>query len=233
MKSSLDYQHNIDEIFYAHAGKIPLANRVSFLARKRVISLFFEVVKPDQNIKVLDIGTSEEISVEANMLEQLFPFRENLVCASITPGKNIVKAYPGVKHVQIEPNTPLPFSNNAFDIGYSNAVLEHVGNRDKQRFFVEEICRVSKFVFLVVPNRSFPVEHHTGIPLLHWLPSKLFRRILRQTPWSYWAEEEHLNYVSAEGLCDIWPCQAPLHISYEGVGISRFKSNLIAYGPTQ
>jgi hypothetical protein len=34
---------------------------------------------------------------------------------------------------------------------------------------VKELCRVAKRVFVSVPNRFFPVEHHTAMPLAHYL----------------------------------------------------------------
>jgi len=39
----------------------------------------------------------------------------------------------------------LPFEDGAFDIGFSNAVVEHVaGGREGQRRFVGELCRVAR-----------------------------------------------------------------------------------------
>jgi len=228
-----DYQDNIDRILYAHTGKLPLAQRISFIARKRVVSLFFDTMRPMPNSKVLDVGVSEEISFEANMLEQVYPFRHNLVCASITPGKNIVRAYPGVHHVQIEPNRRLPFADKSFDISYSNAVLEHVGDRKKQAFFVSELCRVARSAFIVVPNRWFPLEHHTGIPMLHWLPQPLFRSIIKHTTWHYWSKEEHLHYIGASAFHQMWPQHFTMQTIYAGVGIAQSKSNLVVYGSAE
>ena len=62
----------------------------------------------------------------------------------------------------------MPFADKAFDIAVSNAVLEHVGAEQHQAAFVRELSRVARRVFISVPNRYFPVEHHTAIPLLHF-----------------------------------------------------------------
>jgi hypothetical protein len=53
---------------------------------------------------------------------------------------------------------------------FSNAVIEHVGGRERQRRFVSEALRVGRRVFVTTPNRMFPVEVHTRLPLVHWLP---------------------------------------------------------------
>jgi len=40
------------------------------------------------------------------------------------------------------------------------------------------VCR--RGVFLTTPNRWFPVEFHTVLPLVHWLPKPQFRALLRK-----------------------------------------------------
>ena len=70
----------------------------------------------------------------------------------------------------------LPFADGEFDLGFSNAVVEHVaGGRDGQRRFVHELCRVSRRVFVTTPNRLFPLEVHTLLPFVHWLPPRRAR----------------------------------------------------------
>ena len=166
-----DRSPKVDAIYYEHAGKLPLARRVSYIARRRLCQFFLETMRPGAQDRVLDVGVSDEIGIESNMLEQMFPHRENLTCASLTDGAAITRAYPGVSHVRIEPHTPLPFADHAFDIVYSNAVLEHAGSADAAALFPERVCRVARRRFVAVPNRWFPVEHHTGVPL-HQFPAK-------------------------------------------------------------
>lgn len=71
----------------------------------------------------------------------------------------------------------LPFKNNAFDIVFSNSVIEHVGCVQNQESFAEEISRVGAKFIVQTPNRWFPLELHTLILCLHWLPRHIFRRI--------------------------------------------------------
>jgi hypothetical protein len=218
----------LDAIYYEHAARLPSARRVSFVARRRLCRLFFDVMQPGPDDRVLDVGVSDEVAFESNMLEQLFPYPHNLTCASLTNGQAIERAYPGITHQQITPHEALPFADNSFDIVYSNAVLEHAGNRDQQRFFLNELCRVARRRFVVVPNPLFPVEHHTGLPLVNYLPARLFRLLLRRTRYTFWSHEENLNYLSASALRRLWPCTPP-EIAYSGIGFGPFQSNLAAY----
>jgi hypothetical protein len=205
------------------------ARRISTIARRQVHDLFMQKMQPKQQDRILDIGTSDDTGIEANMLEQLYPCRENLTCASLTDGKLILAAYPGVRHVRIVAGGLLPFDDNAFDIVYSNAVLEHVGSRTQQGRFIAEMCRVAPRRFMAVPNRGFPIETHTCLPLVHYLPKPWFRRLLRHTRYDFWSHEENLNYISVPELRAMWPANCRPKIIYAGIGLGFWKSNLVIY----
>jgi hypothetical protein len=79
----------------------------------------------------------------------------------------------------------LPFRDAAFDVVFSNSVIEHVGDADSQRRFAREVARVGRAYWVQTPNRWFPVEQHLLTPLVHWLPKRWQRWIVpRFTVWS-------------------------------------------------
>ncbi len=79
----------------------------------------------------------------------------------------------------------LPFRDGAFDVVFSNSVIEHVGDAESQRRFAREVARVGRGYWVQTPNRWFPVEQHLLTPLVHWLPKAWQRRIVpRFTVWS-------------------------------------------------
>jgi len=229
MSESSGPNATFDERYYRHAGSMDFVRRISARARRRVFDLFMQTMRPKAQDRILDIGTSDDTGIESNMLEQLYPDRKNLTCASLTTGEKILAAYSGVRHVRIAPGQPLPFGDNEFDIVHSNAVLEHVGSRECQRRFIAEMCRVAPRRFLAVPNRRFPVEPHTCLPLIHYLPQKWFRRLLRNTRYDCWSREENLNYISASDIRKMWPKASEPKFAYAGIGLGPWKSNLVAY----
>ena len=85
----------------------------------------------------------------------------------------------------------LPFPDQSFDVVFSNAVIEHVGDVERQRQFVAEALRVGRRVFVTTPNRWFPIEVHTRLPLVHWLPKGGSDRAYELTGKG-WARENHL-----------------------------------------
>lgn len=67
----------------------------------------------------------------------------------------------------------LPFDDDSFDYVVSNAVIEHVGGPASAAVMVSESRRVArKGVFHTTPWRWAPVEVHTQVPVLHWLPRR-------------------------------------------------------------
>ena len=78
----------------------------------------------------------------------------------------------------------LPFEDGAFDVVFSNSVIEHVGTYADQRRFAEEVARVGRQYWVQTPNRRFPIELHLMLPLVHFLPKRWQRRVVtRFTVW--------------------------------------------------
>jgi len=79
----------------------------------------------------------------------------------------------------------LPFRDGAFDVVFSNSVIEHVGDRASQQRFAREVARVGRAWWVQTPNRWFPVEQHLLTPFVHWLPKAWQRAIVpRFNIWS-------------------------------------------------
>lgn len=73
----------------------------------------------------------------------------------------------------------LPFRNGAFDIVFSNSVIEHLGTYKNQKRFADECRRVGKQYYIQTPNRWFFIEPHMLTPFIHWLPKKWQLHLLR------------------------------------------------------
>ena len=91
------------------------------------------------------------------------------------------------------------------------------------------MCRLASRRFFAVPNRRFPIEHHTCLPLIHQLPRPWFRWLLRGTRYDFWSHEENLNYISASDLRAMWPTGDPPTVACVGIGFGPWKSNLVIY----
>lgn len=74
------------------------------------------------------------------------------------------------------------FASASFDVVFSNSVIEHVGGVERQRQFAAECMRCGRGFFVQTPNRWFPFDTHTLMPFAHWLPQRVFRKLLRFAP---------------------------------------------------
>lgn len=78
----------------------------------------------------------------------------------------------------------LPFKDRSFDIVFSNSVIEHLGDFAGQRLFAEEAARVGVCYYVQTPSRRFPIEPHLLTPLIHFMPARWQRRLIRNfTVW--------------------------------------------------
>jgi SAM-dependent methyltransferase len=161
---------------------VPLADAVSLRSRKRKLQLFLDELQPTAVTTVLDVGADELAFGEGvgcgtlNFFEELYPWPERITALGLQDGAAFGARYPQIRYVQGDA-CALPFADGEFDIVFSNAVIEHVGGRDRQRRLVSEALRVGRRVVLTTPNRLFPLEVHTRLPLVHWLPDRLSHRV--------------------------------------------------------
>jgi SAM-dependent methyltransferase len=213
---------SIDSIYYRDAGDIATARSISAKARRAVYELFVQECKPNGDTRILDIGVSDEEGPESNMLEQCYPWRNQILCAGLGDGRQLLEKYPGISYLKIEAGKKLPFDDGKFDVVYSNAVLEHVGGKTERIKFVQEARRVGRTIFFVVPNRWFPVEHHTAIPLVHW-NADLFRFMTRKGKLSFWSDPKNLEFLSALSLGREFPFA---RFVYTGLHFGMFSSNI-------
>ena len=173
-----------------------LADSISLRSRERKLRLFLQELRPTADTTVLDVGADElgfgegDGCATMNFFEELYPWPERITALGLHDGAGFRARYPRIPYVQGDA-CALPFGDGAFDIVFSNAVIEHVGGHERQQAFVREALRVGRRVFLTTPNRWFPIEVHTRLPLVHWLPQPLPTR-LYELAGKPWAGENHL-----------------------------------------
>jgi SAM-dependent methyltransferase len=164
---------------------VRLADAISLRSRRRKLALLHELLQPGPGTTVLDVGVDEVSLGERggesgctthNVLEERYPWPERITALGLHDGSRFRERYPQIAYVQGDA-CALPFADDSFDIVYSNAVIEHVGPRVRQEAFVREALRVGRHVFVTTPNRWFPIEVHTRLPLVHWLPDPLSHRV--------------------------------------------------------
>ena len=206
-----------------------LAARASLWNRRRKFELFMRTVQPGPETRVVDVGvgdtgfgTEPGIAVTHNFFEALYPWPERITAVSDVPLPNFAREFPSIRCVTAS-GTDLPFEDDAFDVAFSNAVIEHVGDREEQRLFVEELGRVAPRVFVSTPNRWFPVETHTLMPLVHWLPRSAADRAMHALRRGNW---DQLELLGKSELLALFPPRMNARIVESRITISAVAERL-------
>ena len=143
--------------------------------RRRRMQRFVRECRVTAETKVLDIGGTPD-----NW--QLAPVQPRLVLLNMPRARADLAA--AAQWVAGDGRL-LPFRDGAFDVVFSNSVIEHVGDAASQERFAREVARVGRAYWVQTPNRWFPVEQHLLTPLVHWLPKRWQGAIVRRgTVWS-------------------------------------------------
>ena len=117
------------------------------------------------------------------------------------------------------------------DLVISNATIEHVGSIENQIKMCENIIKLSNKYFIInTPNKFHPIEFHTKIPLIHWLPNKFYRIILKFLGLKFFADENNLNLLSENDLVLIMKKLNQVNFSIKKIKFLFFCSNLILIG---
>ena len=199
-----------------------LVDAISLRSRRRKLALFTETMRPTAETTVVDVGVDDSGFGEQgscgtlNFFEELYPWPERITGVGIHEGRRFTQRYPAARYVRASA-LGLPFEDGAFDVYFSNAVIEHVGPRNAQRRFVAEALRVAPRVFITTPNRWFPIELHTRAPLVHWLPDAAAHRAydLIRKPW---AKENHL--LGPRDLRELFPVERQSDVRIVNLGMT-------------
>ncbi|MHB0968273.1 MAG: methyltransferase domain-containing protein [Thermoanaerobaculia bacterium] len=143
------------------------------LRRKR-FRLFEELAGPlPRPLRILDVGGTEEFWAQMDFVGR--PGVEITLLNINAPAR------PGAFAALTGDGRKMDFlSENAFDIVFSNSVIEHVGSWDDQQAMAAEIARVGRRYFVQTPNRGFPIEPHFLVPGFQFLPRSVQRGLVRR-----------------------------------------------------
>lgn len=213
---------------YSQVTPASLAARITQRQRRLMYAAFLALLAPEPGDSVVDVGVSRDRSLDgSNYLEEWYPDKSRLTAVGVDDAAFLAVQHPGLTFLRAD-GRALPFADGAFDFAFSSAVIEHVGSRAQQTDLLKELWRVArKGVFATTPNRWFPIETHTILPLLHWLPPDLFRAALRRSGRRFFAEEQNLNLLSRRDLAACAQAAGIARFRVESVKLWFWPSNLL------
>ena len=173
-------------------------------ARAKFFNILKNKTQYSHKKSIIDIGTTPSLNKIHNNILAKVKKNKNVTCLSNLNCKALSKKYPNIKKFITADAKKNNCSNNSFDIVHSNATIEHVGSYKNQLLFLKECVRISKkYVFIQTPNRFFPIDFHTLIPLIHWLPKNIHRYILKVVGLNFYSNEKNLNLLSKKDIINL------------------------------
>ena len=178
---------------------VKAAKAFSKKAREKRASVFRNTFMLDEDTKILDLGSETGQNIHT-VLQNTTVKSENIYIADIDTtliekGRDDFGFVP----VLLSEFGRLPFPDGYFDIVYCSSVIEHVTmpkehvwficsgkefkreSLKRQKEFANEIKRLGKQYFVQTPYKHFPVESHTWLPFVAWLPRKTLILVLNFT----------------------------------------------------
>lgn len=87
------------------------------------------------------------------------------------------------------------------DVVISSATIEHVGNNKKKLKMINNIATLTKKIFFITtPNRNFPIDFHTKLPIIHLFNKKIHRSLLRLLGFDFLSKEENLDLLNEKDI---------------------------------
>jgi hypothetical protein len=180
-------------------------------AREKRARIFRDTFAVGPAVKILDIG-SENGSAVAAVLSGTGIQPGNVYIADIDAGR-VQEGHRrfGFVPVTIPESGQLPFEDGFFDIVYCSSVIEHVAApkdiiwslrsdeafresaQPRQRAFAEEIRRLGKGYYVQTPNKWFPIESHTWLPFVSYLPRAWQLRVIALSN-RYWVKRTNPDW---------------------------------------
>lgn len=206
-------------------------NRIILKKRKEMLSIINQFYEKDELYDALDIGTTNDMEY----------YHSNYLIKNL---KNI-KTYKSISNQKIDSNfftktlkksilekfSIDEINNYSSDLVLSNATIEHVGNSANQLQMISNIITLTKKKFiLITPNRYHPIDFHTQIPFIHWLPKKIHRKILSLIGLEFYSEEKNLNLLSTTDLINFLNNFDNIEYKIQYINFLGFKSNCIIFG---
>lgn len=170
------------------AAIAPGSRRNSF-RQKRVMllnELIADVLTRQETCRVLDLGGTDVFwSTWHDMIDWE---RVTIDCVNLDADGSAAGENMRIAFHKGDARDLSEFEDNAFDIVFSNSVIEHVGQWSDMQRMANEIRRLAPRYFVQTPNYWFPIEPHARTPFLHWLPEPWACRIVMTFKCGFWSK---------------------------------------------
>ena len=155
---------------------------VNRLRRRRLQLLWRLIEDLPRPVRIIDVGGTggfwescgkpADVDIEVTVVNLDGESTEGLICEALVGDARDLSE----------------IGDNAYDVAFSNSVIEHVGSIDDQRAMAREMQRVAPRFYLQTPNYWFPIEPHHLFPAFQWFPVWLKVAMITRFALGYYPE---------------------------------------------
>ena len=153
----------------------PLVNFISDRYRGKRFHNFLNTLGVTKSDRILDVGGTTYFWAGSG-------FEENVTLLNVAQPKQRPEPYTWIVG---DACNMRHFADQTFDIIFSNSVIEHVGDFQRQQQMANEIRRVGKRYWVQTPYKHFPIEPHFIFPFFQYLPQPLRMAVAKAWPLSF------------------------------------------------
>ena len=201
--------------------------------RSEMLNILNKNIKDNDIESFLDVGTTEENELESSnyFVKNFYKIKIKKSISDQEIKSNNFNKF--LKKSITSEFLETEIENYKSDLVLSSATIEHVGSYENQIKMLENIIKLTnKYFFITTPNRFFPIDFHTKLPIIHMLPKKIHRKILRLINLKEYAEEENLNLLDENTINKLINTQqnVTFKIRIFKVRLFGLTSNLLIFG---
>ena len=218
-------------IFTYSSSKFKFLDNIVLKKRKEM----FEIIKKSINLNsinsVLDVGTTSDNSLQSSnfLIKQLksIKIKKSISDQKILNDDFFDMTFEG----SITENLNDSFENLKSDLIVCSATIEHLGNFSAVKKGIDNIVNLTnKYFIITTPNRHHPIEFHTKIPFIHFLPKEFYRKLLEFFGNEFFSKEENLNLLSKKDLINLMSNYKNIYYNINEIKLFGFVSNFIIVG---
>ena len=158
---------------------INISNFSKKLRIKRFELFFNKIIDLSSPIKILDLGGTYKFWEDVGFISKLVG-EVNIKVFLLNLTKENVQ-HDSFISIQGDATDLSKYSNNEFDIVFSNSLIEHLYTFNNQKKMADEVLRVGKKYFIQTPNRYFPIEPHYFFPFFQFMPFSIKKILMMKT----------------------------------------------------